>query len=182
MNTIKNLNIILDKAIASNNEKLMNNTIKLRNKLLSKPVPKIDNQESTYIKTPDWLRIHTCTINPENNKKLSNKSFNYTIAKSKTIGKNRSRLSNINKYIDDFNFDNINYPLTLKDYEQFENQNESIKLTIFKTTNKEKELIIYYNNEKTNDREIKMDLILLENNHYIYLTKVKSILKYIVNY
>ena len=52
------------------------------------------NKVTTYFKTPEWIKVNTCTINPENNKKLCNESFKYAIAGSKTSGKNRSRLTN----------------------------------------------------------------------------------------
>ena len=98
----------------------------------------ISNHENTYFKTPDWIVPIKCTINPENSKKLSNKSFNFAIAASKTSGKNRIRLTNIEKFMDDFNFTDINYPLEKRDYETFENNNLSIKLTIFKAIEDEK--------------------------------------------
>ena len=120
-----------------------------------------------------------CTINPKNNKKPGNKSFKYAIAASKTSEKNRSRLTNIEKFINDFVFKDIDYPLEKKNYETFENNNPSIKLTIFKTTDHEKELLIHYNQVKNNDRENKIDLLLLGNNHYIYVTKLSSLTRYI---
>ena len=96
----------------------------------------INNQENNVNnqRTPDWITVKSCTINPENIKKLGNKSFNYAIAASKTSGKNRHRLTNIEKFTNDFNFNDINYPLEKKDYETFENNNPLIKLTIFKVT------------------------------------------------
>ena len=69
-----------------------------------------------------------------------------------------------------------------KDYETFENHNPSIKLTIFKTTENEKELLVHHNQVKNNDRENKIDLPLLGNNHYIYVTKIKSLIKYVKHY
>ena len=74
-------------------------------------------------KTPKWIESYKCVINPENNKKLGNKSFNYAIAASKTSGKHRNRFANIEKFMNDFNFTDINYPLEKKDYETFENNN-----------------------------------------------------------
>ena len=122
----------------------------------------VTNQENNinsvirYFKTPEWIKINTCTINLGNNKKLGNKSFKYAIAASKTSGKNRHRLKNIERFINDFVLKDIDYPLEKKDYEKFENNNPSIKLTIFKTTENEKELLIHYNQVKNNDRENKI--------------------------
>ena len=51
------------------------------------------NKVTTYFKTPEWIKVNTCTINPENNEKLGNESFKYAIAASKTSGKNRSTIT-----------------------------------------------------------------------------------------
>ena len=104
---INDLRIVLKKVIISNNEELMNNTIKLMNTILTtnqknnintvtykeKSINTVTNKENsinkvtTYFKTPEWIKVNTYTINPENNKKLGNKSFKYAIAGSKTRGK-----------------------------------------------------------------------------------------------
>ena len=132
-----------------------------------------------HFKTPKLIEPLKCTINPENNKKTCNKSFNYAIAASKTSGKKRFRLTNIGKFINNFNFNDINYPLEKKDYETFETNNPLIQLTIFKTTENDKKLIIHYSQIENNDRKNKIDLILLGNNHYICITKYSSLSKYV---
>ena len=93
--------------------------------------------------------------------------------------KNRHRLKNIERFIKNFVLNDIDYPLEKKDYETFENNNPSIKLTIFKTTVNEKELLIHYNQVKNNDREYKIYLLLFGNSHYIYVSKLSSLTKYI---
>ena len=83
--------------------------------------------------------------------------------------------------MNDFNFTDINDPLEKKDYETFENDNPLIKLTIFKVIEVEKKLVIHYNKTENNDRENRIDLILLGNNHYIYITKYSSLSRYVKN-
>ena len=82
--------------------------------------------------------------------------------------------------MDDFNFENINYPLKEKDYETFENNNLSIKLPIFKIIEDEGKLYIHYNRADNNDKENKINLLLLGNNHYIYISKFSSLSKFVV--
>ena len=85
---INDLRSVLKKAIISNNEELMNNTIKLMNTLLTKNqennINTVTNKENNinsinkvtaYFKTPEWIKVNTCTIDPENNKKLGNELF-----------------------------------------------------------------------------------------------------------
>ena len=98
---------------------------------------------------------------------------------SKTSGKNRGRLKNIEESENNFIFKDMNYLPKKKDYETFENNNPSIKLLIFKTTDNPCQLKIYHNETKNNDRINKIALILLGNNHYIYITKIEQITKYV---
>ena len=51
---------------------------------------------------------------------------------------------------------------------------------ILKETSNEKELVFKYNDTSKNDRQIKLCLIHLNSNHYIYVTKFHSISKYIL--
>ena len=164
------LRIILRQAINNNDRELTISTIEL--------FKKFDNNVSTTVSTtntgtPNWLKPLKCTVNPENTKKLCNQSFKYAIAASKVIGDKNHRLSKIEKHLHEFNFDTTN------DYETFENNNKSIKLMILKETNNEKELVFKYNDTNKNDRPIKLCLIHLNSNHYIYVTKFNLISKYI---
>ena len=81
--------------------------------------------------------------------------------------------------MNNFNFKDINYRLEKKDYETFGNNNPSINLTVLKATENEKDLLMHYNQTSNNNRENKIDLLLLGNNHYIYITKFNSLSKYI---
>ena len=116
-----------------------------------------------------------CTVIPENNKKLGNKSFKYAIAASRTSGDKRFRLTKIEKHLNDYNFENITYPPNTN--EMFENNNLSIKLIIFKETSNEKELHFKYNDINKNDRANKLFLIHLKSNHYVYVTKPMLLLR-----
>ena len=177
------LRIILRNAIKINDRELIICTMNLLKKIdedktnTATTASVTSIAPATYNKTPKWLLPLKCTINPENNKKLADKSFKYAIAASKTSGHKRFRLTKIKKHINEFNFENINYPLSENDYETFENNNESIKLIILKQMD-EKELIFSYNDTNKNDRETKLFLLLL-NNHYIFITKPKLLLKYV---
>ena len=155
-NITDDLHIMLKKVIISNYKELMNNAIKLMNTLLKTSqennintstnqenninnITTSTNQEinintsTAYVNTPEWIKVKKCTINLKNNKKVGNESFKYAIVTSKTSGVNRGRLKNIEKYIKDFVFEGIYYPPKKEDYETFQNNNPSTKLTIFKT-------------------------------------------------
>ena len=154
------LRIILRGAIKNNDRDLMICTMNVLRKFdedkINTPAALTTAHTISYSKTPKWLIPLKCTINPENNKKLDNKSFKYAVATSKTSGKKRFRLTNIEKFMHEFNFETINYPPCKKDYETFETNNLSIKLIILKETNNEKELVFKYNQTNKNDRENKL--------------------------
>ena len=136
----------------------------------------------TNTKTPSWLIPLKCTVNPENNKKLNGQSFKYAIAASKTTGDKKFRLTNIEKHLNKFNFEDITYPPNINNYKTFENNNLSIKLIILKESSKEKRLCIKYNDTDKNDRSSKLFLIHLNSDHYIYVTKSEILQhKYIIN-
>ena len=136
----------------------------------------------TNTKTSNWLIPLKCTVNPENNKKLNNQSFKYTIAASKTTGDKKFRLTNIEKHLNKFNFKDITYLPNANNYITFENNNTSIKLIILKESSIKKRLCIKYNDTNKNDRSNKLFLMHLNSDHYIYVTKSELLLrKYLVN-
>ena len=173
------LRIILKQAIKNNDRELMITTMELLKKFDEN---KSNTSTTISTKTPNWLIPLKCTVNPENNKKLCNQSFKYATAASKTTGDKKFRLTNIEKHLNEFNFDNITYPPNINDYITFENNNLSIKLIIFKEASKEKRLCFKYNDTNKNDRPNKLFLIHLNSDHYIYVTKSELLLrKYVIN-
>ena len=75
----------------------------------------------------------------------------------------------------------MNYPPTIEDYATFENNYDTIKLCVLKLGDEERDLLFYYSDATKNNRILKIALILLENNHYIFVTKFKTITKFIRN-
>ena len=78
---------------------------------------------STFIKTPEWLALMRCLLNPHNN---DNKCFQYSVTLSlyhEEIGRNYCRIPKIKEYIDNFNRENINFLPQEQDYKIFEMNN-----------------------------------------------------------
>ena len=74
--------------------------------------PTINN--STFIETPEWLKLKRSVLNPHNR---DNKYFQYSVTLSlyhEQIGKNFCRIPAINPFIDNFNWENINFPPNYK--------------------------------------------------------------------
>ena len=110
-------------------------------------------------------------LNPKSN---DNKFFQYSITLSlyhKEIGNNFNRITKIKPYVNNFNWNNINFPLINQDYETFEINGENSSLNICQFNN-EKISQIY----KSNYDKKQVNLLLIENKHYVCIKNVKSLL------
>ena len=104
------------------------------------------------------VNINKCAINPQNK---NNRYFQYSI----TIALNYQKVSNkpervlkVKPFINNFNWNEINFPPQQQDYEKFETNNESIALNI---------LYIPHNTEELNTFT-SQSLILQENTNQFY--------------
>ena len=84
----------------------------------------------SYIESPKWLKDKKCTINQ---KSTDNKCFQYatTLALNiNSIDKHHQRISKIKPFIDNYNWNDINFPAAKKDWNKFEvnNKNEALNI------------------------------------------------------
>ena len=94
----------------------------------------------SYIDSPKWLKNKKATINPQNKK--DDRCFQYaaTVALNhEQIKNNPERISKIKPFIDQYNWNEIDFPSHGKDWKKFESNNKSIALNI---------LYVLYNTEK----------------------------------
>ena len=135
--------------------------------------------DSTFTETPDQIKNKKCTINPQNK---DNKCFQYSITTylyHKEIKCHPERISKIKPFINNFNWENINFPPQEQDYQQFEMNNKSIALNILQVDNQEK-VSHYYKSEHKKTRENKVILLILNDNgkqHYLAVKKLNALLK-----
>ena len=88
------------------------------------------NRGSSYIDSPIWIR-NKVTINPKNTK--NNDCFQYAITAAlncQNIGHHPERISKLEPFINNYNSDNINFPVGHKDYSVFEKNNSDIAINI----------------------------------------------------
>ena len=85
---------------------------------------------SSYIPSPTWLQFKKAIVNPKN--KNDNYCFAYAINIAiyhNEIGKNLNRISNkLLDCTDKFNWNGIDFPASIPDYQRFEKLNEDIAL------------------------------------------------------
>ena len=88
----------------------------INNNLEEQPIIINNLEKSTFTKTPEWLRLKRSVLNPNNK---DNKCFLYSGTLSfyhKQIGKNFCRISVIKPFINNINWENINFPPQKQDY------------------------------------------------------------------
>ena len=84
----------------------------------------------SYIKSPEWLVNKRATINP---KSKDNKYFKYstTVAlNQQNIENHPERISNIESFVNQYNWEGIDFPAGIKDWKKFERNNKTIALNI----------------------------------------------------
>ena len=82
------------------------------------------NRGGSYIDSPQWLKNKKSTISPINN---DYKCFQYAVTLALNlhkIRKNPQRISKIKPFIDQYNWKDIDFPATSKDWKKFELNNE----------------------------------------------------------
>ena len=89
------------------------------------------NRGESYINSPDWIENKKATINPQNKK--DDKCFQYALTVAlnhEKIKRDRQRISKMKPFIDQYNWNEIDFPSTGKDWKKFELNNKSIALNI----------------------------------------------------
>ena len=82
------------------------------------------NRGGSYIDSPKWLKDKKSTINPKNN---DDKCFQYAVTLALNldkIKKDPQRVSRIKHFIEKYNWEEIDFPSTSKDWKTFECNNE----------------------------------------------------------
>ena len=88
------------------------------------------NRGGSYIDSPEWIKNKKSTVNPKNN---NYKCLQYAVTVSLNhdkINRDPQRISKIKPFIEQYNWNDIDFPSTDKDWKKFELNNESITLNI----------------------------------------------------
>ena len=113
---------------------------------------------------------------------MYNKCFQYSTTLSLfhlKINCHLERITKIKYYMNNFNWENINFPPTQQDYEQFEMNNNTIALNILKIQEQEK-ISHHYKSRYNKTRKNKTVLLMITDNdkeHYIFVKTLDALLK-----
>ena len=128
----------------------------------------------SYIDSPKWLKDKKSTINPKNN---DYKCFQYAVTLSLNldkINKNSQRISKIKHFIEEYNWKDIDFPSTSKDWKKFELNNE-VALNILYVPHNIKKIEIAYKSKHNLTREKQIILLMISNGENLYYLVVKSL-------
>ena len=126
----------------------------------------------SYMKSPEWVLNKTATINPKNK---DDKCFQYSITVAlnhQNIENHPERISNIKPFIDQYNWEGIDFPAGIKDWKKFERNNKTIALNILFISHNENTINLAYKSNYNRECENKVVLLMITNGekwHYIAL-------------
>ena len=134
----------------------------------------------SYIESSKWLKDKRCAINQKNN---DNKCFQYaaTLALNfNNIDKHHQRISKIKHFIDNYNWNNINFPIAKKDWNKFKLNNKDVALNILYVPFNTKKIEIAYKSKYNLKRDNQIILLMIsngENWHYLAVKSVSRLLR-----
>ena len=101
----------------------------------------------------------SATINSKNN---DNECFQYSITVAlnhQNIGNHPERISNIKPFIDQYNWEGIDFPSRIKDWKKFERNNKTIALNILFIPHDTKTINLAYKPKYNRKRENQVVLL-----------------------
>ena len=110
------------------------------------------NRGGSYIDSPKWLKDEKSTINPKNN---DHKCFQYAVTLAlnlNRINKHPQRISKIKPFIDEYNWKDIDFPATSKDWKKIELSDE-IALNILYVPHNTRKIHVAYKSKHNLTRE-----------------------------
>ena len=103
------------------------------------------NRGGSYMDSPKWLKDKKSTINPKNN---DDKCFQYAVTLALNldkIKKDPQRVSKIKPFMEKYNWEDIDFPSTSKDWKKFECNNEAALNILYLPYNTKKKKILLIN-------------------------------------
>ena len=138
------------------------------------------NSGRSYIEPAKWIKDKRSITNPKNN---DYKCFQYaiTVALNRdNINRDPQRISKIKPFIEQYNWNGIEFPATSKDWKKFEQNNESIALNVLYVPNGTKKISLAYKSKHNLNREEQAIILMIgngENWHYTAVTRLSGLLR-----
>ena len=138
------------------------------------------NRGGSYIESAKWIKDKKSTINPKNN---DYKCFQYAVTVALNhdkTNKDPQRVSKIKPFINQYNWNDIDFPSTGKDWEKFELNNELIALNILYVSHNTGKIHLAFKSKHNLTREKQVILLMItdgEKWHYTAVKRLSGLLK-----
>ena len=132
------------------------------------------NRGGSYINSPKWLKDKKSTINPKNN---DDKCFQYAVTLALNldkIKKDPQRVSKIKPFIEKYNWEDIDFPSTSKDWKKFECNNK-VALNILYVPYNTKKINIAYKSKTNLTKKSQIILLMISEGQKWYYLVVKNL-------
>ena len=140
----------------------------------------IISKGGSYIESPKWLKDRKCTINQKNN---DNECFQYATTLALNFNKtdkHPQKISRIKPFIENYNWNDINFPTVKKDWNRFEVNNKNVALNILYVPFNTKKIEIAYKSKYDLVRDNQIILLMIssgENWHYLAVKSLSRLLR-----
>ena len=137
------------------------------------------NRGGPYIDSPKWLKEKKSTINPKNN---DDKCFQYAVILALNLDKIKKgphRVSKIKPFIEKYNWGEIGFPSTSKDWKKFECNNE-VALDILYVPYNTKQINIAYKSKNNLTQKRQIILLMISDGqkwHYLVVKNLSRLLR-----
>ena len=137
------------------------------------------NRGGSYIDSPKWLKDKKSTINLKNN---DDKCFQYAVTLALNldkIKKDPQRVSKIKPFMEKYNWEDIDFPSTSKDWKKIECNNE-VALNILYVPYNTKKINIAYKSKNNLTHERQIILLMISDNqrwHYLVVKNLSGLLR-----
>ena len=134
-----------------------------------------------YIDSPKWLKNKKSTINPQNKK--DDKFFQYALTVAlnhEQIKDHPERISKIKPFIDQYNWNEIDFPSHGKDWKKFESNNNSIALNVLYVPHNTEKIRHAYKSKYNLTRENQVILLMItdgEKWHYLAVKRLSALFR-----
>ena len=133
------------------------------------------NRGGSYVEFAKWIKDKKPKINPKSN---DYKCFQYAVfvaLNHDKINNHPQRVSKIKPFIDQYNWNDIDFPSTSKDWKKFELNNESIALNILYVPHKTKKIHLAYKSKHNLTCKNQVILLMITDGEKWHYTAVKRL-------
>ncbi|XP_057316769.1 uncharacterized protein LOC130657785 [Hydractinia symbiolongicarpus] len=131
-------------------------------------------RDSSYIKLPKWISAKKAIINQKNDDEECFKWSVIAALHHEKIGIDVQRISKLQQYADQYNWEGLEFPLDIKKIIKFENNNPKIAVNVLYTS-KTSSINILQRSDYNAPRENQVNLLLITDDEKMHYTCIKNL-------